>query len=177
LKKKIYAILLITVLLAPSSVTYMWLQYKKNMTKKQVDKNIQAGINKEKLVLLKFTEEEAETELRWEHSREFEYHHQMFDIVESKIVGDSIYYWCWWDIAETMLNNKISELGKYAFDTDAQKNNKKEHINPFLKMIYFSEFNIWHGNCPDSQEIKFFSLIDLYDSLYFPPPEPPPRSC
>jgi len=177
LKKKIYAILLIAVLLVPSSGTYLWLQYKKNMTIRQVEKNIQAGIDKEKLVLLRFTEEEAAKELKWEHSGEFEYHHQMYDIVESLIIGDSIYYWCWWDIAETVLNNKISELGKYASDTEAQKDNQKENINPFFKLVCLCENNMWKGNPPYSQEMKFLPFVDLYDSLNLPPPEPPPRAC
>ncbi|MFH1049421.1 MAG: hypothetical protein V1779_00660 [bacterium] len=50
--------------------------------------NMIAGLDKDELVLLKFTEEELVLKLRWEHSKEFEYHYQMNDIVDQAIQGD-----------------------------------------------------------------------------------------
>lgn len=147
------------------------------MVRLKVDESISKGIEKDRLVLLGFTKEETETALRWEHSREFEYKRQMYDIIEKKVVGDSIYYWCWWDIAETLINNKISDLGRYALDTEAQKNDRKDHINPWFKLIFIGESPASHSSAPHEHTGSVLAYTDLYNSLAIPPPKPPPRSC
>jgi len=40
---------------------------------------------------------------RWEHSREFEFQGQMFDVARRESRGDSLHFWCYWDTAETDL--------------------------------------------------------------------------
>ncbi|MDT8400578.1 MAG: hypothetical protein RQ743_02695 [Bacteroidales bacterium] len=177
MKNKIYAICFILVLLAPCTVTYLWLLHNKEAVRSQVEKSILKGIDKDRLVVLGFTREEIETELRWEHSREFEYKRQMYDIVETKILGDSIYYSCWWDIEETLINNKISALGKYTIDNDMQKNERKEHINPWFRLIFTGEVYKFHCNDLPDRTIKFITYTNLYNSLIISPPEPPPRYC
>lgn len=145
------------------------------MVRQQVDENISVGIDKDRLVVLGFTREETERELRWEHSREFEYKRQMYDIVEVKITGDSIYYTCWWDIEETLINKRISELGKYAMDTDAQKNDRKVHFNPWFRLVFIAETHAPGPEVQPERRSKFFSYADMYNSLAIPPPKPPPR--
>ena len=78
--------------------------------KREIKWKMIAGIDQNELVLLKFSKEEAETKLRWEHSKEFEYDGQMYDIVSKEIKGDSIYYRCWWDYEEPALNRKLQQL-------------------------------------------------------------------
>lgn len=41
---------------------------------------------------------------RWEHSREFEFQGQMFDVARRELRGDTLHLWCYWDAAETDLN-------------------------------------------------------------------------
>jgi hypothetical protein len=175
LKHKIFSIFFILVLFAPSTGTYLCLLHRKEMVRMQVNESIREGIDKERLVLLGFTMEETETELRWEHSREFEYKSQMYDIVETKIVGDSIYYRCWWDIEETLIKNMISELGRFALDTDARKNDRKVHINPWFKLVFITESTASPLEARPQKTSKFIAYADLYNSLNIPPPKPPPR--
>ena len=39
----------------------------------------------------------------WEHSREFEYQTQMFDVARRELRGDTLHLWCYWDAGETEL--------------------------------------------------------------------------
>ncbi|HMR42371.1 MAG TPA: hypothetical protein PKC40_00990, partial [Saprospiraceae bacterium] len=103
-------ILLLFVFVTPAFLTFGWLQYQRILVKKQVKRHIMAGLDREDLILLKFTAAEAQAKLRWEHAREFEYEGQMFDVVEREIRGDTSFYWCWWDSEETALNKELSAL-------------------------------------------------------------------
>lgn len=51
--------------------------------RREVEKHIVAGIDENNLILFKFSVEESQTRLRWEHPREFEYNREMYDIVET----------------------------------------------------------------------------------------------
>lgn len=134
-----------------------------------------ANIDSSKLELLKFAQSEIQTKLRWEHSREFEFEHQMYDVVESKIVGDSIYYWCWWDHEETELNQLLKELAIQAFDQHPKNKQQQERLLNYLKSLYC----IHHL---EADSIVYFppnspSVADTieYSSLCISPPTPPPR--
>ncbi len=146
------------------------------MVKISVGRNIESGIEEVDLVLLGFTIEETQTELRWGHSREFEYNHQMYDIVELKTVNDSIYYWCWWDIAETLLNKQISDLGKYSVDNEQQKNDNKEHLNNWFKTLFFHTPGEWPVNIKSLNVSRPVLSDFFYLSPTIPPPYPPPQA-
>lgn len=62
------------------------------------------------LVLLKFTFNETQSLLKWEHSKEFEFNGIMYDIIRSESKNDSIFYWCWEDREETELNKTVIRL-------------------------------------------------------------------
>lgn len=102
--KKLTGIFLLAIMLVPFTGTYFWLQYQKKIIRKEVKTKIINKIDRKELVMFIFTKEETETKLRWEHSKEFEYLGQMYDIVESNTNGDTITYWCWHDHKETKLN-------------------------------------------------------------------------
>jgi hypothetical protein len=99
----------------PFSGAFTWLHWQRAGVKKDVREHIVAGIGEDALVLLTFTKEESRTLLRWEHAREFEYDRQMYDIVETWTVGETVYFRCWWDREETRLNERLRELAIRAF--------------------------------------------------------------
>ncbi len=76
----------------PLAATFAWLHVRKALVRAVVQEEIQAGMDEEALVLLKFTDTEAQLLLHWEHDREFEYLGQMYDIVETEQIGDTVYY-------------------------------------------------------------------------------------
>jgi hypothetical protein len=136
LKNKIFGIFLIVCLVAPIVTTYLVFKYQKKQIKREIKRKIISEIDKSELVLLKFTEEEKNTQLKWEHSKEFEYKGEMYDIVESSTVGDTTYYWLWWDHKETKLNKQLNDILKTILGKNPQNNRNKELLINYLKSLY-----------------------------------------
>ncbi|HPW18360.1 MAG TPA: hypothetical protein PLP83_08270 [Candidatus Aminicenantes bacterium] len=92
-----------------------WFLVRKAIVRHEARRHIVSRGDRAGLVLLRFTKWESETLLRWEHSREFEYDGQMYDIVDAWAEGDALYYRCWWDRAETRLNAQLRALAARTF--------------------------------------------------------------
>jgi hypothetical protein len=172
-KTRFVGILLFFCLVAPIASTYTFLHYQKKRIKKEVKHQIIAGINKDELVLLKFSEKESRSQLKWKHSKEFEYLAQMYDIVATEFKLDTIYYWCWLDNKETTLNKKLKVLAAFAFKQDSKNKENQKRIANFYKSLYYSEGSSWESIHKQSQSLSYFYEFK-YQPLYFPPPVPPP---
>ena len=103
------------------------------------------GINRERLVLLKFTKEEAQLKLQWEHAEEFEYHHQMYDVVSTVTKHDTIYYWCLPDEEETKLNRHLRELATKTAENDQQNKKDQKQLLYFYESLYHSKVPKWQS--------------------------------
>ncbi len=160
---------------APVATTFVVLHAQKKQIKREVKWRMIAGIDRDELELIKLTREEAAEELEWEHSKEFEYRGEMYDIVETVVKGDSIFYWCWWDHEETRLNKQLGELLTFAYSEDSTNQRNKERLSIFYKSVYFF----------DSLPIETTVFLNLkqtppgYNRLFqshsFSPPVPPPE--
>ncbi len=133
------------------------------------------GMDKSAFVLLKFTKEESETKLRWEHSREFEYAGQMYDVVEAAEQGDTTYYYCWWDHEETKLNLQLSGLVAHAMGKNPLNKEKQERLSSFLKNLYCQQKTGNNLFANTAKEIFPGNLHVDYSSIQFTPPSPPPE--
>jgi len=173
-KSIIISIFLFFCLVAPIAVTFTWLHSQKKQVRKEVKWKMIAGLDKEELVLLKFTKAESQTELCWKHSKEFEYSDQMYDIVDRDIMGDTIYYWCWWDHEETSLNKKLKELVAFALGNDTKSQDTQKRLANFLKSLFHSKTSSWELIvCKTEQETTPYILS--YLSIFFPPAVSPPE--
>jgi hypothetical protein len=143
LRNSLRCILLLSCLAAPLLLGYGWLRYQKSVVRKTVKRQLIAGLKPDELVLLKFTPEEARTALHWEHSREFEYQGQMFDVVKTETRGDTIFYYCWWDHAETELNQKIQALVANALHNNPQHQDNQARLSCFFKSLFCIELPFW----------------------------------
>ncbi|MDZ7846951.1 MAG: hypothetical protein U5L96_09340 [Owenweeksia sp.] len=173
MKRKVLGILLLFCLVAPVVATFTFLRYQKSQVRREVKWKMIAGLDKEELVLLKFTEEESQTELRWEHSKEFEYKGQMYDIVEKSIQGDTIYYWCWWDHEETKLNKQLDGLLANVLGNNPQRQEKKSQLADFFKKL-FHESKKTHLTEISNHRINCFFYSEDFTSIYHAPPVPHP---
>lgn len=163
-------------LAAPFAGTFTWLQYKKQLVKKEVKWKMIEGLDKEELVLLRFTAEETQTLLKWKHPGEFEFNGEMYDIVESFFAGDSVFYYCWWDHDETHLNKQLNGLIARAAGQNEQTKDRVNKMYQFFKSLYFDEQH-------DNQTFLFATNLTIsclyqnnFHSRRFPPPVPPPQS-
>lgn len=102
-----------------------------------------AGIDKSELVILKFSNAETQSKLKWKHAKEFEFNNQMYDIVDKEISKDSVQYWCWWDYKETKLNKQLNELLVGVFQHDSKSKEKQDLLFKFYKSVYFQPVFSW----------------------------------
>lgn len=174
MRARIAAILLISVLTVPLFSTYMWLQHKKYSIKKEVKKEIISGIEKEKLELLTFTKKEAEENLNWKHDYEFEFQGEMYDIVEKKQVGDTIYYWCWWDHKETKLNLQLYGLINKIIGGNEDTQKKQKHLAHYLNSLFYDVPFTWNPHPTETIKKSFAIYYNHYHFFAFPPKSPPP---
>ena len=174
MKTRITSILLLLVLAAPIAGTFMFLHFHKLKVRKELKHNIIADIDRQGLVLLKFTDCQIENELEWNHSKEFEFNNSMYDIVDSKKVGDTTLFWCWHDDKETKLNKQLDQVLGFALDTDSSNNEQKNRLIVFFKSLYFFDDNSSNIYVFFSQEISI-KYLELQSDCNVNPPEIPPK--
>lgn len=167
------AIIWILALVLPFWAYFSMLKFEIHQVKEKVEKEIMAQMEKDDLQMLAFTKEEAEQDLYWEHSKEFEYRGEMYDIVDKKITEDSVYYWCWWDKEETVLVQKLYSLMRNRLSHDSKHQNKKSQLYQILDSI-FLEKKQWNH----TPEYVTITHCFYYQKEYFkfqdPPIIPPP---
>lgn len=174
-RKFLSLLLLFCVSVDPVVGTFTWLHYQKTIVKKEVKRQIDAGIDEGNLVLLKLSKEEAQTKLRWEHSQEFEYNYQMYDVAKTMTLGDTIYYWCWLDDEETALNRKLEKLADKALRKNTKTMASLTLLISCFKSLYCPFSSHWSLPRPGLLGKQFFLFYCLYPSIYIQPLTPPPR--
>lgn len=160
--------------IVPVAITFFILQYQKNQVKREIKWKMIEGIDREKLVLLKFNEEEKQNQLKWEHSKEFEYKGEMYDIVEIEVKGDTFFYWCWWDYEETSLNKQLVELVSYALENNPKNQENQKRLSKFFESLFFSEPIEKITIALKKINNKYTYDQNFYQSVSNSPPIPPP---
>ncbi len=142
--------------------------------KKSVKKTITEHIDKNLLVRLSFNKDEI-TKLKWEHSKEFEYKSEMYDIVHKEIKSDSIVYWCWLDNEETQLEKSLNILIAKTIGENKNDIPTKDIIKQLIKKTYINQTVF--VNQKSSQEVSDYNNVYVVNSnsitleISSPPPE------
>jgi len=174
-KVRLLGIFVLLCLITPFATTYVFLKLQKKQIKKEIKWKMIAGLDRDELVLLKFTKEEAQRKLHWEHSKEFEYNGEMYDIAHNSTKGDSIFYWCWWDHKETKLNRQLKELVAFALGNNQQRKNNQEQLADFYKSLYWqrshAKLNVIATQVNELIKPDDFSCL----TISIPPTVPPPE--
>lgn len=171
------SILLLLSLLLPIAIAYGWLHYQKWQVQEAVKHQLQEGAEESELVELRFSKAEIQRLLRWEHSREFEYQGQMYDVVKMESTSDSVIYKCWWDKAETRLNQQLAQLCRAALQSDSKRQAHQQQLFWFFKTIYPPALTNWSFIPFPFPNLRKPELAVSLRSQHFPPPTPPPRFC
>lgn len=174
LKGKITAIVLFCSLALPIVTTYFIVQHKKSILKKEIKHQLISGVDKNDLILLKFSILESQTKLKWKHDKEFEFKKEMYDIVEVETKKDSIYYWCWWDHKETKLEKRLKSILAFMLDNNPDNKKNQQRFLNFYKSLFHQTHK--ERNYTKKSIIKNnFSYVTNYSSLSLSPPTPPPN--
>ncbi len=135
-----------------------------------------AGLDKSELVLLKFSRAAAQTQLRWEHAKEFELEGQMYDVVETELKGDTLYYICWWDHEETKLNKQLKNLVAGVLGNDAERRETQKRLLHFYESLYHFMPPAKREPVSEYRNRQCVIYIFSHFSLYYSPLTPPPRA-
>ncbi|MFZ1786785.1 MAG: hypothetical protein WAT92_00675 [Saprospiraceae bacterium] len=175
MKSNHLSILFFLCLFAPTATTFLLLSHQKIQIKKEVKEHIDSEKDTERLVLLKFTEQEKQEELEWEHAAEFEYQNQMYDVVKSEVHGDTTFYWCWHDIEETEINQQLKALICLSFDDRPEKDGFLQKFQNLYKSFYHSNGKLPFKNIPTQNQgiWDYTQHIQTINSL--DPDSPPPK--
>gem|GEM_PF-402666 len=165
---------LVALLFDPLLGNLLVLHGRKMAVKHQVARHIVRGVADDGLVLLKFTKEESRTLLRWEHPREFEFDGQMYDIVETIDLGDSVHYRCWWDKAETALNERLRALALRALGESPKLGGERAPLLPDLKPFCRIDAGGIDVPRPAPAAERLHAPAGLYGPVFLTPPAPPP---
>ncbi len=174
--KRFTAFSYLFLLLVPFAVVFFALKAEHYQHRKKVKHQLIASIDRDELVLLGFKNSEMGKLLRWEHSKEFEYQGEMYDVVERQSTADSMFFWCWWDNDETQLHRKLDRLLALSQTTHSpfQKRNDRL-LNVFKSMrpehgiqIALHAFVQTLKKSPAMDEILAMSYAEA-------PPAPPPE--
>lgn len=155
---------------------YVILQNQKKQVRREVKKQLIEEVGKEQLVLLVFSEKDQLTQLKWEHSKEFEYKGQMYDVVDKKIKGDTTFYWCWWDHAETHLNKQLKALVVNVWDNHPKNQENKNRLENLFKHLYFPTEREQKIQIAVFENDLFTCYINAYQSLIQSPIPHPPQA-
>ena len=158
LKKQLVLLSFLFCLLAPAMMTYLYLSFQKNQIKTEVKWKIIEGIDKSELVFIQLSKAQAEEKLEWEHSKEFEFQGEMYDVVEFEETSDSVKYWCWWDYEQTTLNKNLYALVNQLFGNHPDKKEKQQQLISFYQSLFSERVFSWLSIQPTS--------ISIFDSIY-----------
>jgi len=175
--RKHWVVLLLVCFISPLCLNYAFLKLRQYKIKEQVQHKLLQEVEPSELVTLRFTAEEAEEQLDWEHSREFEYKGQMYDVVSKVVKGDSIIYNVWWDKAETKIKKELKTLLAGFLQRDMSNQPYQEQLNFFYKNLQCQSVVSWEPNRNGSAQASVFAPPNmLHEKVHFSPPVPPPNS-
>ncbi|MCB0521082.1 MAG: hypothetical protein H6577_06840 [Lewinellaceae bacterium] len=166
-----FAIFFLLLLCFPFWGTYGILLHRRSCARRSIALQIAEGAGQSNLTKLSFSKADSRSLLDWEHGHEFEYLGEMYDVVRSEAIGDSIVYYCIPDKVETVLNNQLRQ----ATNNNPQNKQDFKSLMDFFKSIYCPPLpDIYrHVAAMVKQQDHYFMA---YLSHSFPPPVPPPKA-
>lgn len=175
--RKFWVVLLMVCFISPLCLNYAFLKLRQYKIKEQVQHKLLQEVEPSELVTLRFTAEEAKEQLDWEHSREFEYKGQMYDVVSKAVKGDTIIYTVWWDKAETKIKNELKRVLAGFLQRDMSRQPFQEQLSYFYKHLQCLSIASWHLTKEGIDQVFTFQMPYLYhEKVDFSPPVPPPNS-
>lgn len=151
------------------------MQIRKYQIKKYAKNLIISTCDKSEFITLKFSKNQLNTDLKWEHDKEFEYKNMMYDVVNIEYINDSVLILCYEDREESSIKAKINCFLNHVLGNRNKEDRTKEKLLNFSQNLYFSisDFNMYHA-------FKIINILDLYNvyykNIYIKILKPPPKT-
>lgn len=172
--KSTFAIVLLMVFSSPVWVTHLALKNHLLEIKREVKRSILAGIPEKDQVVIKLHSSELSS-LYWEHETEFEFEGNMYDVIRSTEIGDSIMYYCFKDHAESTIKRKLTTLLHDIRKEDGKSHQQVEKLQSYFTSLFpnraFTLNSVW----VDVKPVDYGRLRFAIQSTHSPPPTPPPN--
>ncbi|MDZ7716564.1 MAG: hypothetical protein U5J95_10160 [Balneolaceae bacterium] len=155
--KSIISIALIFILsynfIGAGFVYNVWLYSIKN----EVKQNLRSELGKEYRVIKvpKSWATSPPSEFKWHEDHEFRYRGQMYDVISQEEHGDQIWYFCYWDKAETELLNNLSAYVSSFLQQQPEQKKKTQHLIIILKNVFL----LFENNYLPNIKLPSFSLL------------------
>ncbi|WP_417599830.1 hypothetical protein [Owenweeksia hongkongensis] len=123
--------MLMAIMLFQSTGMYLMHSVQVAYVRHEMKQRIKAGVPEADLVLLKIAKSEEENSdiFEREHSREFRYYGQMYDVMRLEDKGDTTYYTCIHDVKESKL---FERLDRMVLDQLSENEDQKKHREMML---------------------------------------------
>ena len=174
--KAFVSIVILSAFCLPFCATYLGLQIQKWRVKHEVKAKLIQEIDQSELAHFTFSKSQIETELHWEHDREFEYNGEMYDVIDTHEKGDSVEVVCWHDKAETELNQRLQTLITKALHNSPEHRTRESLYYQFLKSLAIESLPQLHLSLSESER-EFFSHATHYGFMLLDEEIKPPRSA
>jgi len=172
--RSVLAPLLILLLVAAPALSYLFFSLQKQQLKRSLKHELIARTDKSELSRIAIHITDL-SQLKWEHSKEFEFKGWMYDVVEKELKYDSIIFWCWWDYEETELNKRLQESLIVLLQQNQQRKQKELQLEQYFKTLYFSENSFSYSFNKGYLIFPLFNEIPI--SGFLEPVSPPPKVC
>lgn len=161
--------------IVPFMGSWIWLQGRLQAAQFDARAHMAFPHQKKDLVLWKFTAEEAAAQLFWEHSREFEFRGEMYDVVRSETKGDTTWYWCYHDQKETRVKKSMASfLSRYLGSGPCQQRDQ-ERLQYYFRTLFVSRLGEIESLAMAMEiAIPVYQAtypMDILHLPYAPPPE------
>ncbi|MHB1278563.1 MAG: hypothetical protein ACYC1Q_09195 [Bacteroidia bacterium] len=174
--RKHLSFLLLLVILFNMTGIFIVFKVHQTQVRREIKHKIKAGIPESDLHSFSFSTEDY-AQLDWERKDiEFQWNGEMYDIVKSGIITDSIHLLCVNDKQEKTLFAKLDELIQRKMEQESnQSNNPLRKLVNILKLVYTSD-PIHTPSDPDPlrMAIRYADINPLYSSPQVETSTPPP---
>lgn len=175
--KIIPALILLVSLVTPFCLGTLWFDGQLSAAKKTAKSILESETENAHILELKFSQDDAARLLDWEHAHEFSYKGEMYDVVRSVDMGDSVLYYCYHDIKESKLQKAFQTFMGGFLQHQPFQNKQHKHTETFFKSLYFSD--ILEGDVGSfalSKNIASSLYVAMVSDYSGKPASPPPQS-
>ncbi len=172
--RKITSIVLLIALSLNTSVYYFYLKLRQTNIRKEIKMKIKAGVPEDELTLFYYTEANKH-EFDWKHSREFNHHGVMYDVVreENPEPGVRLLY-CVTDHQETLLFGNLKILVTQQQQNHPATKKANTLFGLFLSCLFFAD-GVVHSNYLTSIELSWPEIGEGYIQPFTKILSPPPK--
>ncbi len=162
-------------MLLPFLLAGIHLQIEKYQLRKEVKELLLQDLAEHDLRLFTVHAAKAADAFEWEHESEFRYRGEMYDVVRTEVIGDSIRYHCFHDKAESKFERKLERImaDLWPHHPEQQRDNKRVH--QFLKKLFAPPFERTERVRIPRFRAEIPHRQPHYTTRLITPPSPPPE--